>query len=56
MIGDACRDIGILILVFVPLDAMFAQYPLSRILWALSLAVGFAFLITGIQLERRRSL
>jgi len=56
MIGDACRDIGILILVFMPLDAMFAQQRLSWGLWVLSLAVGLAFVITGIQLERKRSL
>lgn len=56
MIGEACREIGILVLVFVPLDAMFARNSLGWKMWAFSMAVGLALLMTGIQFERKRSL
>lgn len=56
MVGEAFRDIGILVLVFVPLDAMFAEHPLGWKMWSVSLAIGVAALAAGIGFERRRKL
>ena len=56
MVGEALREIGILVLVFVPLDAIFAQRRLGWKLWISSLSIGALFLFLGIQFERRRKL
>lgn len=48
MVGEAFRDIGILILVFVPLDAMFAPRGIGWIQTCFALAIGATALIAGI--------
>ena len=54
MIGELLREIGVLLVVFIPLDALFNPNVLS--LSTIAAIVGFAFAVgyTGIRLEEAR--
>jgi hypothetical protein len=54
MIGDALREAGTLVLVFAPLYVIFEKSDAGWITLCSVLAVGIAFLIFGIQVERNR--
>jgi hypothetical protein len=57
MIGETLRRVGVLVLVFVPLEACKGSQlePWQLILWILVTLVGATALITlGIAIERRR--
>lgn len=52
--GESLREIGILLIVFVPLDAVFAQgelHPKTVIAMAVTMIGGFVLIIAGILLE-----
>jgi hypothetical protein len=55
MVGEALREAGTLVLVFAPLYVIFEKSNASWITLCLVLLAGIAFLILGIQVERRRS-
>jgi len=54
MVAEALREIGGLVLVFVPLDAMFAPRPLGWKGWVVSMSIGMGTLPVGIGIERSR--
>jgi hypothetical protein len=54
MIGEALREAGTLVLVFAPLYVIFEKSDASWFTLLLVLVVGVAFLIIGIQVERKR--
>ncbi len=54
MVGEALREAGTLVLVFAPLYVIFERSNASWITLVLTLFVGIAFLVFGIQVERRR--
>jgi hypothetical protein len=52
--GDSLREIGILLVVFVPLDAVFSQgelRPETIVALALVTITGFLLIVAGILLE-----
>ena len=51
LFGESLRDIGILILVFVPLDALFQHEPPGALTITLSMIVGLPFISFGIIIE-----
>ncbi|PYP69762.1 MAG: hypothetical protein DMD41_16345 [Gemmatimonadetes bacterium] len=51
LLGETIRDIGILIVVFGPLDAFFQKERPSFLLLALVVAFGLLFIAVGIILE-----
>ncbi len=51
LLGESIRDIGILIVVFGPLDAFFQKERPSILLLALVVAGGLLFIALGIILE-----
>ena len=56
MVGEALRDVGILIFVFGPLYELFE--PLKNKAWSVFLGVigvGIVFFVSGIIVERRRA-
>jgi uncharacterized membrane protein (DUF373 family) len=56
MVGEAFRDIGILVFVFGPLYELFE--PLHQKQWSVFtavIAVGIVFLVCGILIERKRA-
>ena len=57
LVGESLREIGVLLLVFVPLDATFYQGDL-KLLTVIGLAIlataGLFLVVAGIPLERRR--
>jgi predicted benzoate:H+ symporter BenE len=54
MVGECFREAGTLVLVFVPLYAIFEPYsPKWSILLAL-LIIGIGVLLIGIEIEKRR--
>jgi hypothetical protein len=54
MIGEALTEAGTLVLVFAPLYVIFEKSDASWFTLLLVLVVGVAFLIIGIQVERKR--
>ncbi len=55
MIGEALREAGVLVLVFVPLYELFERdRPVWYIVWLL-LVIGIGLLLAGIEVERRRA-
>jgi len=55
MIGEALRESGILVLVFVPLYELFEHdHPVWYIV-VLLIIVGIGLLLAGIEVERRRA-
>jgi len=54
LVGETVREMGLLILVFAPLDAMFADMPVSRIFLAAILFFGLLLVIGGILIEARK--
>lgn len=54
MIAEVLREIGLLVLTFMPLDAAFAQKPVPLWLFGEGIAVGLALIIGGVVLERKR--
>ena len=56
MVGEALREIGILALVFIPLDHVFAEDPVLP-LWGVVVATvlfGFGAIALGMLIEERR--
>ncbi len=51
LLGESLRDIGILILVFVPLDALFQHEPPGALTITLRMMVGLLFISLGIIIE-----
>jgi hypothetical protein len=54
MIGEALREAGTLVLVFAPLYVVFEKSDADWATICSALLVGIAFLIFGIQVERKR--
>ncbi len=54
MIAETLREIGVLAIVFVPLDMIFTQGPIHVRVVAYALGIGLFLLILGIALERIR--
>jgi hypothetical protein len=54
MIGEALREAGTLVIVFAPLYVIFEKSNASWLTLSLVLLVGIAFLILGIEVERKR--
>ena len=55
MIATILRDMGYLILVFVPLDTVFASAPVPTGTFWMCMGWGLMFIVLGIILERKRS-
>lgn len=54
MLAEVLREIGLLVLTFMPLDTVLDRTPVpSRIFWT-GIVVGLAFVVMGIVLERMR--
>ncbi len=54
MIATILRDMGLLVLVFMPLDAVFANNPVPTGLFLQGMGWGLVLIILGIVLERKR--
>ena len=57
LVGESIREVGVLLLVFVPLDAIFSQgqFKLQTIIGLAILAVaGFALIVVGVRIEGRK--
>jgi hypothetical protein len=54
MIGEALREAGTLIIVFAPLYELFEKERPSWGIVLMLMTLGIAFLISGIEVERRR--
>ena len=54
MVGESLREAGTLVLVFAPLYVIFERTQASWRTLCMVLAVGIAFLLTGIKVERWR--
>lgn len=52
--GETAREIGILIVVFAPLEATFSEVSVSSSHMAAMLLIGFALIAGGIILETRK--
>lgn len=55
MLGQALREMGILVLTFLPLDYLFASERLSGDVYVLGALCGAVVLTIGIWIERFRS-
>jgi hypothetical protein len=53
LFGESLREIGILIVVFVPLDAVFQRERPTPLLITLSMMMGLIFTFLGIIIEAR---
>jgi len=51
LFGESVRETGILIFVFMPLDALFEQMPPGALTITLSMFVGLLFVFGGIIIE-----
>jgi hypothetical protein len=54
MLAEILRDMGLLVLVFLPLDAVFTKEPVPTDIFWKGIAVGIGFVFLGILLERKR--
>ena len=54
MVGECLRDAGLLTSVFLPLDNIFTDKPLTAGWFVTILILGGGFIIMGIVIERRR--
>jgi hypothetical protein len=55
MIGEALREMGVLVIVFVPLYELFEHEHPSWYIVLLLIFIGIGCLLTGIEVERRRA-
>lgn len=55
MIATILRDMGLLVLVFMPLDASFANAPVPGVTFWEGIGSGVLLITLGIVLERKRS-
>lgn len=55
MIASILRDMGLLVLVFMPLDAAFANAAVPTATFWMGMSSGVALVALGIILERKRS-
>jgi hypothetical protein len=55
MVGESLREIGVLLIVFVPLYDLFEKEHPSWYIVLATLGIGIASLIAGIEIERRRA-
>ena len=51
LLGETTRDIGILVVVFAPLDAFFRKEPTALLPLVLVIAGGLICIVLGIMLE-----
>jgi len=54
MIGEALREAGVLVLVFVPLYELFEHDHPGWYIVGLLIFIGVSLLLAGIEIERRR--
>jgi hypothetical protein len=54
MLAEILRDIGLLVLTFMPLDTAFDKNPVPRFIFWNGIFWGLAFVVLGILLERLR--
>jgi hypothetical protein len=54
LVGETVREMGLLILVFAPLDAVFADAPVNRLLLIMTIVFGLLFVAGGIPIEARK--
>jgi hypothetical protein len=54
MIGEFLREAGLLLALFLPLDALFSGKMLARTTFVVGMAVSAVFLILGVTVERLR--
>jgi len=55
MIGEFLRESGVLLAVFVPLDALFSGKSLATTIVFVGMVVSAVFLVLGVTVERFRS-
>jgi hypothetical protein len=55
MIGEFLRESGVLLAVFVPLDALFSGKSLAATIVVVGMVVSAVFLVLGVTVERFRS-
>jgi hypothetical protein len=55
MIGEALRESGVLVLVFVPLYELFEHDHPAWFIVGLLILIGIGLLLAGIEVERRRA-
>ncbi|HTW30054.1 MAG TPA: hypothetical protein VMD76_00135 [Candidatus Sulfotelmatobacter sp.] len=55
MIGEALRESGVLVLVFVPLYELFEHDRPSWYIVLVLIVIGIGLLLAGIEVERRRA-
>ena len=54
LVGETVREMGLLILVFAPLEAMFADSPVEGLMLVLMVFFGLSLVAGGILIEARR--
>jgi len=54
LLGETVREMGLLIVVFAPLDAIYADAPMNRMLLAIMLFFGLLLVAIGILIEARK--
>jgi hypothetical protein len=52
MAGEFLREAGMLLFVFLPLDAVFSGKPVGAMTLALGIAISLVFWILGVTVER----
>jgi hypothetical protein len=55
LLGETVREMGLLIVVFAPLDAIFADAPMNQMLLAIMLFFGLLLVAIGILIEARNN-
>jgi hypothetical protein len=54
MIGEFFREAALLVGVFIPLDMVFSEKPISRLVLGFGMTVFVLFFVVGIVIERER--
>jgi hypothetical protein len=54
LLGETVREMGLLIVVFAPLDAIYADTPMNHLLLATMLFFGLLLVGIGILIEARK--
>lgn len=54
MIAEVMREVGLLVLTFIPVDAVIEQKPLQPYTFWSAMVIGFLLVLWGIAIERVR--
>lgn len=55
LLGETAREMGLLIVVFAPLDTLFADTPIDQLVLAVTIFVGLTLMVGGILIEARKT-